>query len=172
MTSISPTPVVREDGPTVSEACIVAARAADAKSGEDTTILSMDELLGLTDAFVITSGRNVRQVRSIVDEVELRVKAFEGRPPVRVEGLDDARWVLMDYGDFLVHVFLDEARHFYDLEHLWLDGPGSNGRRPTGPDRPAPVRATGPGVDTRRGSPARAPGRRWPSAPRGAGCRS
>ena len=123
MTSISPTPVVRDDEPTVPEACIVAARAADAKSGEDTTILSMDELLGLTDAFVITSGRNVRQVRSIVDEVELRVKAHEGRPPVRVEGLDDARWVLMDYGDFLVHVFLDEARQFYDLEHLWLDAP-------------------------------------------------
>ena len=77
MTSISPTPVVRDDEPTVSEACIVAARAADAKSGEDTTILSMGELLGLTDAFVITSGRNVRQVRSIVDEVELRVKALE-----------------------------------------------------------------------------------------------
>ena len=129
MTSLSPMPVIRDEGhtvpeePRVSEACIVAARAADAKSGEDTAILSMGELLGVTDAFVITSGRNVRQVRSIVDEVELRVKALGGRPPVRVEGLDDARWVLMDYGDFLVHVFVDEARHFYDLEHLWLDAP-------------------------------------------------
>ncbi|MGA3145840.1 MAG: ribosome silencing factor [Acidimicrobiales bacterium] len=123
MTSISAPPVVEDDEQPVSGACIVAARAADAKSGEDTTVLAMGELLGLTDAFVITSGRNVRQVRSIVDEVELRVKASDGRPPVRVEGLDDARWVLMDYGDFLVHVFLDEARHFYDLEHLWLDAP-------------------------------------------------
>jgi ribosome-associated protein len=86
-------------------------------------VLAMGGLLGLTDAFVITSGRNVRQVRSIVDEVELRVKASGGLRPIRVEGLDDARWVLMDYGDFLVHVFLDEARHFYDLEHLWLDAP-------------------------------------------------
>ncbi len=122
MTSIA-APVVEDDEPPVPEACIVAARAADAKSGGDTAVLAMGELLGLTDAFVITSGRNVRQVRSIVDEVELRVKAEQGRPPVRVEGLDDARWVLMDYGDFLVHVFLEEARHFYDLEHLWLDAP-------------------------------------------------
>ena len=102
---------------------MVAARAAAAKSGEDTALLAMGQLLGLTDAFVITSGRNHRQVRTIVDEVERQVKELGGRSPVRVEGLDDARWVLMDYGDFLVHVFLDEARHFYDLEHLWVDAP-------------------------------------------------
>ncbi len=123
MTSITAPSVVEDDEPSVSGACIVAARAADAKSGVDTAVLAMGELLGLTDAFVITSARNVRQVRSIVDEVELRVKASGGLSPIRVEGLDDARWVLMDYGDFLVHVFLDEARHFYDLEHLWLDAP-------------------------------------------------
>jgi ribosome-associated protein len=101
----------------------VAARAADAKSGTDTTILAMGELLGLTDAFVITSGSNTRQVKTIVDEVERQLKESVGTAPVRVEGLDDARWVLMDYGDFLVHVFLDEARDFYDLEHLWSDAP-------------------------------------------------
>jgi ribosome-associated protein len=100
---------------------VVAARAADAKSGEDTVILAMGELLAITDAFVITSGRNARQVRTIVDEVELRVKEAWGASPLRVEGLDDARWVLLDYGEFLVHVFLDEARDFYDLEHLWAD---------------------------------------------------
>ena len=64
--------------PTVPEDCIVAARAADAKSGEDTAILAMGELLGLTDAFVITSGRNVRQVRSIVDEVERQGQGAHG----------------------------------------------------------------------------------------------
>ena len=101
----------------------MAARAADAKSGEDTVVLAMGELLGVTDAFVITSGRNTRQVRTIVDEVERQVKEVTGRGPVRVEGCDDARWVLMDYGDFLVHVFLDEAREYYDLEHLWTDAP-------------------------------------------------
>lgn len=101
----------------------MAARAADDKSGEDTTILAMAELLGLTDAFVITSGTNTRQVRTIVDEVERQVKEACDLRPIRVEGLDDARWVLLDYGDFLVHVFIDEAREFYDLEHLWAEAP-------------------------------------------------
>jgi ribosome-associated protein len=123
LTSLSAAPVVGLDDPTVPEESIVAARAAEAKSGEDTAILAMGELLGLTDAFVITSGRNSRQVKTIVDEVERQVGEVDGRRPVRVEGLDDARWVLMDYGDFLVHVFLDEAREFYDLEHLWADAP-------------------------------------------------
>lgn len=109
--------------PAVPGDCLVAARAADAKSAEDTVVLAMGELLGLTDAFVITSGRNHRQVRTIVDEVERQVRASGARRPARVEGLDDARWVLLDYGDFLVHVFLDEARRFYDLEHLWSGAP-------------------------------------------------
>ena len=123
MTSISAAPIVGPPGPVIPDECIAAARAADAKSGDATAILAMGELLGLTDAFVISSGRNARQVRTIVDEVERQVSQSSGRKPLRVEGLDDARWVLMDYGDFLVHVFLDEARQFYDLEHLWMDAP-------------------------------------------------
>jgi len=83
----------------------------------------VEKLLGITDAFVVTSGANPRQVRTIRDEVERQLKlAGEGKP-LSVEGLDDALWVLMDYGDFLVHVFLEEARRFYDLEHLWGDAP-------------------------------------------------
>ncbi|HEX7459089.1 MAG TPA: ribosome silencing factor [Acidimicrobiales bacterium] len=121
MIATSPTPLVEQAEPSVPEECMVAARAADAKSGEDTTVLAVGELLGLTDAFVITSGTNTRQVKTIVDEVERQVKEAGGLRPIRVEGLDDARWVLMDYGDFLVHVFLDEAREFYDLEHLWAE---------------------------------------------------
>jgi len=123
LTATSPMPLVEQAEPSVPEECMVAARAADAKSGEDTTVLAVGELLGLTDAFVITSGTNTRQVKTIVDEVERQVKEAGGLRPVRVEGLDDARWVLMDYGDFLVHVFLDEAREFYDLEHLWAEAP-------------------------------------------------
>ncbi len=123
MTTSSATPVVEKVEPFVPEECMVAARAADAKSGEDIAVLAMGELLGITDAFVIASGRNTRQVRTIVDEVERQVRESDGRNPVRVEGLDDARWVLMDFGDFLVHVFLDETRKFYDLEHLWADAP-------------------------------------------------
>ncbi len=123
MTAISATPTIGRDRRDVPDECIVAAHAADEKSGEATVVLAMGDLLGITEAFVITSGRTSRQVRALVDEVELRVKELGGRSPVRVEGLDDAHWVLMDYGDFLVHVFVDEAREYYDLEHLWLDAP-------------------------------------------------
>jgi ribosome-associated protein len=107
----------------VPDASLLAARAADSKLGDKTVILSVGDALGITEAFVITSGGNARQVRTIADEVELQVKKAEGRAPIRIEGLDDARWVLMDYGDFLVHVFVDEAREYYDLEHLWADAP-------------------------------------------------
>jgi ribosome-associated protein len=107
----------------VPTAALVAARAADEKLGEATVILAMGELLGVTDAFVITHGRNSRQVRTLVDEIERRVKEAEGRSPRAVEGLRDLRWVLMDYGDFLVHIFHEETRPYYDLEHLWGDAP-------------------------------------------------
>ena len=100
---------------------VIAARVAVAKKGEDTVILAVEPLLKITDAFVITSGNNARQVRTIADEVEEKVKEAGGPGPLRVEGLDDAQWVLMDYGDFVVHVFLDEVRRFYDLERLWGD---------------------------------------------------
>jgi ribosome-associated protein len=105
----------------VRQLCVVAARAAADKKGDDTVILAVEPLLKITDAFVITSGTNARQVRTIADEVEEKVKQNGGPSPLRIEGLDDARWILMDYGDFVVHVFLDEVRKFYDLERLWAD---------------------------------------------------
>ncbi|MHB1535340.1 MAG: ribosome silencing factor [Acidimicrobiales bacterium] len=98
-----------------------AARASVAKGGEDTVILEVGPVLAITDAFVITSARNARQGRTIVEEVELQVKLAGGPVPIRIEGLDDARWILVDYGDFVVHVFGDEARDFYELERLWSD---------------------------------------------------
>jgi ribosome-associated protein len=101
--------------------CGVAARAAWAKGGEDTVILSVGEVLIITDAFVITSGSNPRQVRTIVEEVEEQLKRSGGPAPLRIEGLDDARWVLMDFGDFVVHVMLTDVRDFYQLERLWAD---------------------------------------------------
>ncbi|HEX3393761.1 MAG TPA: ribosome silencing factor [Acidimicrobiales bacterium] len=100
-----------------------AAPAADAKGGDDTVILDVGAVLAITDAFVITSGRNRRQVQTIADEVEERVKANGGPSPMRVEGRHEAEWVLVDYGDFVVHVFLDETRAYYDLERLWSDAP-------------------------------------------------
>jgi ribosome-associated protein len=105
----------------VKDLATTAARAASDKQGGDTIVLAVGELIGITDAFVVTSGANTRQVRTIADEVELRVKLAGGPAPLRVEGLDDARWVLMDFGDFVVHVFLDEVRNFYELARLWGD---------------------------------------------------
>lgn len=101
----------------------VAARAADEKKGDDTVVLEVGEVLGIADAFVITSAGNDRLVRTIAEEVEAQVKAQGGPAPVRIEGRTDGRWILMDYGDVVVHVFLDEARKYYDLERLWGDAP-------------------------------------------------
>ena len=108
---------------TIAHWVTAAARAASAKKGEDTVVLEVGEVLAITDAFVITSGRNRRQVLTIAEEVEAQVKDVGGPPPIRVEGLTDAQWVLLDYGDFVVHVFLDEVRRYYDLERLWADAP-------------------------------------------------
>lgn len=105
----------------VREWAITAAQAASEKQGEDILVLAVGELIGITDAFVVASGSNPRQVRTIVEDVEEKVKEVGGPAPIRIEGLDDARWVLMDYGDFVVHVFLDEVRNFYELERLWGD---------------------------------------------------
>lgn len=102
---------------------LIAARAAAAKTEEPTVVLEVGEVLAITGWFVITSGTNTRLVRSLAEEVEQQVVAAGGPKPLRVEGLDSAQWVLLDYGDFIVHVFLDEAREFYDLERLWRDVP-------------------------------------------------
>ena len=101
----------------------MAARAAEDKKATSTVVLEVGPILAITDAFVITSGNNPRLVRTIADEVERQVKGSGGPSPLRVEGLDDARWVLLDYGDFVVHVFLDEVRRYYDIERLWADAP-------------------------------------------------
>ena len=100
-----------------------AARAASAKKADNTVVLDVGGVLSITDAFVITSGHNRRQVLTIAEEVEAQVKAIGGPSPMRMEGLTDAQWVLLDYGDFVVHVFLDEVRRYYDLERLWADAP-------------------------------------------------
>lgn len=102
---------------------MAAAFAADAKLGDRTIVLDVSEVLSITGWFVITSGTNARQVKTIAEEVEEHVAAVSGTRPLRVEGLDSRRWVLLDYGDFVVHVFLAEERDYYDLERLWSDVP-------------------------------------------------
>jgi ribosome-associated protein len=85
-------------------------------------------------------------VKTIVEEVELQVKRDTGRSPVQVEGGRDLQWVLMDYGDFLVHVFLEETRRFYKLERLWGDAPKVDWDR-SGWDRPEPNHRSAEGAE-------------------------
>jgi ribosome-associated protein len=106
-----------------SPAALVAARAAAAKTLETTVVLDVGDLIGITDYFIITAGRNERQVRSIVDEVSRRLRELAGLSARQVEGLEGSHWVLLDYGDFVVHVFDTAARSLYSLERLWADAP-------------------------------------------------
>src|SRR6185295_8901462 len=96
-----------------------AIRACLEKKAEEITILELEQGSGaFTDYFVVCSGSNPRQVQAIADEVELRLKKADLRPN-QVEGYKQAEWVLLDYVDFVVHVFSEKARKFYDLERLW-----------------------------------------------------
>lgn len=96
-----------------------AIRAVESKKGEDSVILEMDPDAGaFTDYFVVTTGTNPRQVQAISDEVEKQL-AHLGTRPSSVEGYNQAEWVLLDYVDFVVHIFSERARKFYDLERLW-----------------------------------------------------
>ncbi|MBS1849055.1 MAG: ribosome silencing factor [Actinobacteria bacterium] len=104
----------------------VAARAAAAKSNAETVVLDVGDLVGITGSFVITSADNHRLVRAITEAVEAAVSQAGGPKPRRIEGLDGCTWVLMDYGDFVVHVFDEDTRARYDLERLWRDAPVVN----------------------------------------------
>jgi ribosome-associated protein len=102
---------------------VLAASAAESKTDDEVAVLEVGEVLAITNWFVIASGRNPRQVKTIAEEVERVVADDDGTRPQRVEGLDTLQWVLLDYGEFVVHVFHEEARRFYDLERLWGDVP-------------------------------------------------
>jgi ribosome-associated protein len=98
---------------------LAAATACDEKKGEDTTILELDPMdSGFTDFFLITSGTNERQTQAIADGVELELKRNFGTYPNSVEGRKLGEWILMDYVDFVVHIFLREKREYYDIERL------------------------------------------------------
>jgi ribosome-associated protein len=106
---------------TTTALALLAARAADDKKGEEIVVLDVGDIMGIVDSFVITSASNTRLVRTIVDEVEKQLSERANVKPRAVEGLDDYSWVLLDYGDLVVHVFLTETRAFYGLERLWAD---------------------------------------------------
>ena len=99
------------------------AAVADQKNGIDTVILDVGDVLAICELFVVTSAPNTRLVRSIAEEIEARLRTAGGGDPLRVEGIRDLQWVLVDYGDIVVHVFLEETRRFYDIERLYRDVP-------------------------------------------------
>jgi len=101
----------------------LAAAVADDKRGLDTVILDVGDVLAICELFVVTSAPNTRLVRTIADVIETRIREAGGGSPLRVEGLRDLQWVLVDYGDIVIHVFLEETRRFYDIERLYRDVP-------------------------------------------------
>ena len=100
-----------------------AARTAAEQFGKETVVIDVGAQISVCDVFVITTGANPRQVAAICEAVEDEVKRAGGPQPISTEGLDTKSWVLMDYGDFVVHVFLEQVREFYQLERLWGDCP-------------------------------------------------
>ena len=101
---------------------IEAARASLDKKARDVLILELKGLTVIADYFIICSGDSAPQVKAVVEHVEEKLKK-RGTKPLKIEGLGNARWVLMDYGDIIVHVFEAETRDYYELEKFWLDAP-------------------------------------------------
>jgi ribosome-associated protein len=104
----------------LDERILMAIDAAAEKKALNSVLLDLREIASFTDYFLITSGSNERQVQAISDEIVDKLKK-SGSPVIRVEGYKTAEWILLDYGDFVVHVFAEKARAFYDLERLWRE---------------------------------------------------
>lgn len=96
--------------------------AALDKKAEDVQVLDLKELASITDYFVVCHGRSSRQVQAISDQVEETLKKAKVRPD-HIEGYASGEWILMDYVDFVVHIFTEDKRGYYDLERLWSDAP-------------------------------------------------
>jgi ribosome-associated protein len=103
------------------ELAVLAARVADEKKAHDIVVLDVGPVVSITGCFVVVSASNVRLVNLVAEEIEAVVKERLERAPARVEGMREKQWVLLDYGDVVVHVFLDEVREFYDIERLYRD---------------------------------------------------
>jgi len=97
---------------------LIAVRAAESKKATDIRVLDLTGITSFTDYFVICTGSNPKQIQAIADEIGLTLKEF-GELPHSLEGYKQAEWILADYGDFLVHIFSEKARAYYDLERLW-----------------------------------------------------
>jgi len=99
----------------------LAVECAAEKKATEMVALDLRQIASFAEFFVIATGANQRQVQAISDEIEAQLKKQLGTRPVRIEGYNSAEWLLMDYGDFIVHLFNRDAREFYDLERLWRD---------------------------------------------------
>lgn len=99
---------------------MIAARAAGEKKATDLVILDLRQIASFTEYFVLCTGANARQVAAIADSVEEQLRKV-GKRPLHTEGYSSAEWILLDYGDFIVHIFSSASRRFYDLERLWRD---------------------------------------------------
>ncbi len=99
----------------------LAIKCASDKKAFDMVALDLRNVASFTEFFIIASGSNQRQVQAIADEINEQLKKQLGTRPVRIEGYNSADWVLLDYGDFVVHIFNGESREFYDLARLWRD---------------------------------------------------
>jgi ribosome-associated protein len=104
----------------LDERVLAALHAASEKKAIEPVVLDLRDIASFTDYFVIVSGQNERQVQAISDEIYEQLKKA-GEAAARVEGYKTAEWILLDYGDFVVHVFEQKARKFYDLERLWRE---------------------------------------------------
>jgi ribosome-associated protein len=111
------------DDPISRSIALAATEAARDKQATDVVVLDVAELLSITDYFVICSATSSRQLKTVMEAVEQRVRHDLDRRPVRREGDSDAGWLLLDYVDVVVHVFGEEERAYYDLERLWRDAP-------------------------------------------------
>lgn len=103
------------------ELAVFIARVIDEKQGENTIVIPVGPVLGITEYFIVTSASNVRLVRAITDSVLNNVREAVGKGPLRSEGTREQQWVLIDYGDVVVHIFIDEMRRFYEIERLYKD---------------------------------------------------
>jgi ribosome-associated protein len=108
------------------ELAVLAGCEAMDHKGRDVVLLDLRALTPATDWFVLASGESDVQVRAIADRIEERLRRDRGVKPWHVEGLQHGRWVLLDYVDFVVHVFHREARDYYQLERLWADAPSAS----------------------------------------------
>lgn len=99
-----------------------AVAAIQDRKARDLLVLQLGEISEFTDFFLLSTGTSERQVRAIADAVDERLRD-EGTRPLHVEGYENGQWVLMDYGDFLVHIFYEPTREYYQLERLWADAP-------------------------------------------------